>query len=135
MAGYADKLTVIIKRNASYEKGMYGLSFHDQPGGAANVEPINSEQQLREKLLGLGLTEEHANDVIDRLKNKHDSVKLSVDPPALKKERHLGWAKSPDGVRYECDRCSWNHFMKPDNITAARQLFSEHVCAENLPLK
>ncbi len=86
MAGYVDKLTVIIKRNASYEKGMYGLSIHDQPGGAGNVEPINSEDQLRERLLRFGLTEEYAKDVVDRLKNKHDSVKLSVDPPAQKKD-------------------------------------------------
>ncbi len=65
MAGYVDKLTVIIKRNASYEKGMYGLSIHDQPGGSENVEPINGEEQLRERLLGFGLTEDHAGDVID----------------------------------------------------------------------
>lgn len=135
MAGFVDKLTVIIKRNAGYEKGMYGLSFHDQPGGAANVEPINSEEQLREKLLGFGLTEDHANDVIDRLKNKHDSVKLSVDPAALKKERQLGYAKSFDGATCDCDRCSWKVSMDEYDIEKARQLFSEHVCADNPPLK
>ena len=83
MAGYVDKLTVIIKRNASYEEGLYGLSIHDQPGGAANVEAISSEARLRERLLGFGLTEDYAKDVIDRLKNKHDSVKLSVAPPLV----------------------------------------------------
>lgn len=60
------KLTVIIKRNASYERGIYGLSIHDQPGGAANVQPINSEAELRERLIAFGLTEGHTNDLIDR---------------------------------------------------------------------
>ncbi len=114
---------------------MYGLSFHDQPGGAANVEPINSEEELREKLLSFGLTEDYANDVIDRLKNKHNSVKLSVDPAAGKKERFLAWEKTAGSVRYDCNRCSWSISMEQDNITKARQLFSEHVCAENPPLR
>lgn len=135
MAGYMDKVTVIIQRNASYEKGMYGLSFHDQPGGAANVEPIKSEEELREKLLEFGLTEVYANDVIDRLKNKHDSVKLSVDPGARKKERFLAWEKTAGNVRYDCNRCSWSISMEQDNIGKARQVFSEHVCTENPPLK
>lgn len=60
------KMTVVIKRNAGYENGTYGLSVHDEPGGAANVEPINNEAELRERLLGFGLTEGHANDLIDR---------------------------------------------------------------------
>ena len=70
------KFTVIIKRNASYEKGMYGLSIHDQPGGAGNVEPINSEGQLRERLIGFGFSEVRAKGVIESLKDKGDSVKL-----------------------------------------------------------
>jgi len=74
-----DKVRVIIKRNASYQRGMYGLSIHDQPGGAANVEPINSEAELREKLLGFGVTEAHAKNLIDGLKKKHDSVEFSID--------------------------------------------------------
>lgn len=110
MAGYVDKLTVIIKRNAGYEKGLYGLSFHDQPGGAAN-------------------------DVIDRLQNKHDSVRLRVDPAVLKKERHLAYAKSPDGVMCDCDRCSWKVLMDEYDIDKAHQLFYEHVCADHPPLK
>jgi Fe2+ transport system protein FeoA len=73
------KMTVVVKRNASYENGMYGLSIHDQPGGAANVQPIDGEAELRERLLAFGLTEGHAGDLIDRLRNKHDSVKISVD--------------------------------------------------------
>jgi Fe2+ transport system protein FeoA len=135
MVGYVDKLTVIIKRNASYEKGMYGISFHDQPGGAANVEPIDGEEQLREKLLGFGLTKDHAGDVIERLKNKHDSVKLSVDPAAQTKERFLGREKATNSVRYDCNQCSWSISMEQDNIGKARQLFSEHVCADNPPFE
>ena len=73
------QLAVIIKRNASYEKGMYGLSIHSEPGGAANVQPINSEEELRDRLLKFGLTNAHTADLIDRLKNNHDSVKIEVD--------------------------------------------------------
>lgn len=135
MVGYVDKLTVIIKRNASYEKGMYGLSIHGQPGGAANVEPINSEAELRERLLGFGLAEPHAEDLIDRLKNKHDSVKVSVAPTAQGNERFLAWEKTAGGVRYDCNHCSWSISMELDNIGKARQLFSEHICADNPPMK
>lgn len=77
-----EKMTVVIKRNASYEKGMYGVSIHDQPGIAAPVQPINSEKELRERLLAFGLSEGYANDVIGRLKEKHDSVKIEVDQTA-----------------------------------------------------
>jgi Fe2+ transport system protein FeoA len=73
------KMTVIVKRNASYEKGMYGVSIHDQLGIAATVQRINSEAELRERLLAFGLTEGYANDVIGRLKEKHDSVSIQVD--------------------------------------------------------
>lgn len=75
----AEKMTVIIRRNASYEKGMYGLSIHEGGGGAALVHPINSVEELRERLLGFGLSEGYSDDVIDRLKKKHDSVTIEVD--------------------------------------------------------
>jgi hypothetical protein len=51
-----DTMKVVIKRNAPYEKGMYGVSIHNEPGGAANVTPINGEQDLRAKLLAFGLS-------------------------------------------------------------------------------
>jgi hypothetical protein len=73
------KVKVIIKRNAVYEKGMYGLSIHDQPGGAASVEPLDTEAELRERLLGFGLTVDYTKDVIDRLQKKHDFEGISVD--------------------------------------------------------
>ena len=74
------KITVVVKRNASYENGMYGLSYHDHPGGAAPVQPIRSEAELRQRLMEFGVTEDHANDLISRLQNKHDSVKVTVQP-------------------------------------------------------
>jgi hypothetical protein len=74
------KMTVIIKRNATYEAGMFGVSIHNEPGGAANVQPINSEVDLRAKLLQFGVTESHADDIIHRLKSGHESVSISVDP-------------------------------------------------------
>ena len=73
------KMSVIIKRNASYEKGMFGVSVHNQPGGGATVEPIDSEADLRTRLLAFGVTESHAADIIDRLNKKHDSVKIEVE--------------------------------------------------------
>ena len=73
------KLTVIIKRNATYENGMYGLSIHDQPGGAANVEPINCEEELKARLKEFGAIDAYAQDIVERLKQKHDSVKLEFD--------------------------------------------------------
>ncbi len=128
----ADKPTVTIRRN--HNKGMYELSFHDQPGYSANWEPFNSEEQLREKLLALGVTEDHVNDTIDGL-DKRDSARLSVAPAALKKERVIGRIGSLDGATYDCNCCSWKVSMEPDNITQAQQLFSEHFCADNPPLK
>jgi len=73
------KLTVIIKRNASYEKGMYGLSIHNEPGGSANVQAIKDEAELKTKLVGFGATESYANDILDRLKKKHASVQIGFD--------------------------------------------------------
>jgi hypothetical protein len=125
------KLTVIIKRNASYEKGMYGLSIHNQPGGAANVEPINSEAQLREWLLGFGLCRDHVNGLIDSLKNKHDSVKLND----VAKRRILSMEDAGIGsTRYDCDLCSWHISQKVTN-SEAHQRFNEHGCCENPPKK
>jgi len=61
------KRTVVIKRNASYEKGVYGLSIHNEPGGSANVQPINSEVDLVAKLLAFGVTRASAEGVIKHL--------------------------------------------------------------------
>jgi hypothetical protein len=74
-----DKISVVIKRNAPDEQGMYGLSIHSEPGGAANITSISSEEKLREQLLAFGLTESYAADIIDRLKERHESVKIEVD--------------------------------------------------------
>jgi hypothetical protein len=121
-----DKLTVVIKRNASYEKGMYGLSIHDQPGGAGNVEPISSEAHLREKLLAFGFSEVRAKDVIGQLENKHDSVKLSVPPERLLgREKGLG-----GGATYTCDHCSWCISMEQEDNETARREFAEHACPD-----
>ena len=75
------KLTVIIKRNASYEKGAYGLSIQTEPGGSPHLRPINSEADLLAKLLAFGVTQSNA-DIIKHLKNKHDSVKIVVEAEA-----------------------------------------------------
>jgi hypothetical protein len=72
------KLTVVIKRNASYEKGVYSLSIQNKLGGGANVQPIKSEADLLAKLLALGVPRSSA-EVIKHLKNKHDSLKIEVD--------------------------------------------------------
>jgi hypothetical protein len=37
------RLTLVIKRNAKVDDGMFGLSLHDEPGGVAKVQRINSE--------------------------------------------------------------------------------------------
>jgi len=76
-----DKISVVIKRNVPYEQGMYGVSIHTEPGGAANITPISSEENLREQLLAFGLTESYAAGIIDRLKERHESVKIEVDKP------------------------------------------------------
>jgi hypothetical protein len=74
-----DKVILSIKRNASYEKGVYGLAVHDQIGGAGNVQPISTETELRQRLAGFGLTPSHIDSVVESLANKHDFIKLSVD--------------------------------------------------------
>jgi hypothetical protein len=78
-------IKVVIKRNAPYENGMCGVSIHDEPGGAANVTPINSEQDLRAKLLVFGLTPDYAADVMDRLKQRLASVTIDVDKSKVAK--------------------------------------------------
>jgi hypothetical protein len=74
-----DSITVVIKRNAPYERGMYGVSIHNEPGGAGNLTPVNSEQELFEQLLAFGLTAEYATDLIDNLKQRHDFVTIDID--------------------------------------------------------
>jgi len=73
------KVPVVIKRNAGYEKGMYGLSIHDQPGGSAPVIAVENESNLCQRLLELKLTEEFATAIIAQLQKKHDDVKFYVD--------------------------------------------------------
>ena len=75
---------MVIKRNAGYEKGMYGYSLHDPAtGGAGNVTPVKDEKELRAVLLEFGRTEEYADDVIERLRENHDSVKLDLDKKTI----------------------------------------------------
>ena len=77
-----EEVIAVIKRNASYERGMCGLSIHDQPGGSANIQSIGSETELREKLLSLGYPADHSAGLLESLKTKHDSVKISIRPNA-----------------------------------------------------
>ena len=74
-----DTIKVVIKRNAPSEEGMYGVSIHIEPGDAANIAPVSSEQDLLQKLLAFGLTRDYATDVINRLRERHDSVMINVD--------------------------------------------------------
>jgi hypothetical protein len=74
-----DTITVVIKRNGPDEQGMYDVSIPDGLGGAGNVIPVNSEQELFEQLLAFGLTADHATDLIDRLKQRHDFVTIDID--------------------------------------------------------
>lgn len=46
---------VSTKRNASYERWMYGLAIHDKVGGAGNVQPVSTEAELRQKLAGVSI--------------------------------------------------------------------------------
>lgn len=72
-----DTITVVIKRNAPYEHGMYGMSIHNERG-AGDVTPVNSEQELLEQLLAFGLTADYATNLIDRLKQRHDFVTIDM---------------------------------------------------------
>jgi hypothetical protein len=81
----ANMTVVLIKRNATFEQGMYGLSIHDEPGGAANVQPIKDESELMARLKEFGVTQEHAQDVLTRLKEKHQSVQIEVTQDKLRR--------------------------------------------------
>jgi hypothetical protein len=70
------RLTVVIKRNAKDEDGMFGLSLHD--GSGAKVQRINSEAELRVSLLNYGVTDAYAEDILSRLRTKHHSVEITV---------------------------------------------------------
>jgi hypothetical protein len=61
-------LTIIVKKNASYEKGEYGYSVHEEgaAGMTANVMPTN-ETGLKKLLKDYGCTDDYAKDVISRL--------------------------------------------------------------------
>ena len=72
------RLTVVITRNAKDEDGMFGLSLHNESGGVAKVERINNEAELRAGLLKYGVTEAYAEDILSRLKTKHQSVEITV---------------------------------------------------------
>ena len=74
------KLTIIVKRNASYEKGRYGYSVHEEgaAGMTANVVPTD-EAGLKKVLKDYGCTDEYVNDVINRLQKELDSEKIVVE--------------------------------------------------------
>ena len=69
---------VVIERNAKDKDGMFGLSLHDESGGVANVQRINTEAELRTSLLKYGVTDAYAEDILSRLKTKHQSVEITV---------------------------------------------------------
>jgi hypothetical protein len=72
------RLTVVIKRNAKDEDGMFGLFLHDESGGLAKVQRINSEAELRTSLLNYGVTDAYAEDILSRLKTRLQSVEITV---------------------------------------------------------
>lgn len=69
---------MVIKRNAKDEEGMFRLSLHDESGGVAKVQRINSEAELRASLLKYGVTHVYAEDILNRLKTKHRSVEITI---------------------------------------------------------
>jgi hypothetical protein len=71
-----ETITVVIKRNAPNERGMYGYTA---PGLAGNATSINSEEELRERLLAFGLSADYTADIIARFKEGHESVTIEVD--------------------------------------------------------
>jgi hypothetical protein len=79
-SGIMAKLTIIVKKNASYERGEYGYSVHEEgaAGMTANVVPTD-EAGLRRALKEFGCTDAYTDDVIGRLEKKHDSVKVVVE--------------------------------------------------------
>ena len=72
------RLTVVIKRNAKDENGMFDLVSPDESAGVAKVQHINSEAELRASLLKSGVTDAYAEDILSRLKRKHQSVEITV---------------------------------------------------------
>lgn len=72
------RLTVVIKRNAKDENGMFRLSLHDENGGVAKVRRVNSEAELRTRLLKYGVTDAYAEDILSRLKRKRQSAEITV---------------------------------------------------------
>jgi hypothetical protein len=73
-----NKLKVIVAPRPGYQSGMYGLTIGHDSGGTANVEAIKDEAELRARLLKFGLSNEYADDVIERLKTRHDSVTFEI---------------------------------------------------------
>jgi hypothetical protein len=73
------KLTIIVKKNARYERGDSGYSIHEEgaSGMTANVAPTD-EAGLRKALKDFGCTDDYVDDVVSRLEKKHDSVKVIV---------------------------------------------------------
>jgi len=72
------KLKVIVAPRPGYQGGMYGLTIGHDSSGAANVEAIKDEAELRTRLLKFGLSNGHADDLIDRLKTGHASVTFDI---------------------------------------------------------
>ena len=74
------KLTIIVKKNAGYEKGDYGYSVHEEgvAGMSANVVPTD-EAGLKKMLKEYGCSDDYAKAVIDRLQKTLDSEKIVVE--------------------------------------------------------
>jgi len=72
------RLKVVIKRNAKDKDGMFVLSLHDESGGVAKVQRINSEAELRTSLRKYCVTDAYAEDILSRLKTQHQSVEITV---------------------------------------------------------
>jgi hypothetical protein len=62
------------------KQGLYGLTVDHEPGGGANVNVIQNDDELREKLMAFGVTEEHAKDLIKRFHEEDKSVRINIDP-------------------------------------------------------
>lgn len=74
------KLTIIVKKNASYEKGEYGYSVHEEgaAGMTANVVATD-EAGLKKLLKDYGCTDDYVKDVISRLQKQLDSEKIVIE--------------------------------------------------------
>jgi len=75
---YMSRLKVVIRRNVKDKDGMFGLYLHDESGGVAKVQHINSEAELRTSLRKYGVTDAYAEDILRRLKRQHQSVEITV---------------------------------------------------------